>query len=622
MFVFCPSALASEEENSIQGHAAWVKAHYTKYEYRIPMRDGKKLFTTVYAPKDTSRAYPIMLYRTPYSIRPYGVHSYPTRLGPSDLFAREGFIFVYQDVRGRMGSEGKFIHVRPHKPVKTSPQDIDESSDTYDTIEWLVRNISNHNGSVGQLGISYPGFYAAMGTIRSHPALKAVSPQAPVGDWFIGDDFHHSGALYLVHAFRYFWRFEKPMEELMRHSPSRFDYQTPDGYEFYLNLGPLSNVNKKYFKNDGAFWDELMEHGTYDEFWKARDIRPHLRSVRPAVMTVAGWFDAEDLFGPLEVYHSIEDHNPGIFNILVVGPWSRGQWASGDGEKLGHVQFAAKTSLFYREKIELPFFKHFLKGKGELDLPEAFVFETGTNQWRRYHAWPPRTVTPKTLYLNEGGRLSFKPSIEESLSAFDEYISDPAKPVPYISNIAIEMTREHMTDDQRFASSRTDVLVYETDVLEEDITIAGPITASLYVSTSGTDADWVVKLIDVYPGDFPDPDPNPMGVRMGGYQQLVRGEVMRGKFRNGCETPEPFKPGQVTKVEYVMPDAYHTFRRGHRIMVQVQSSWLPLVDRNPQTFVDIYRAKREDFQKANQRVYRSRGASSSIRLNFLANGPN
>ncbi len=598
--------------------AAYVKAHYTKHEYLVPMRDGVRLFTSVYLPKDQTRKYPFLILRTPYSVRPYGADRYPERLGPSTLFTREGFIFVYQDVRGRMASEGEFVHVRPHKPSKSGPADIDESTDTYDTIEWLLKHIPNHNGRAGLWGISYPGFYAAAGMIDSHPALKAVSPQAPIADWFLGDDWHHNGAFYLAHTFTFFYRFGTPVEEPTRRAPEPFDYKTPDGYEFYLQLGPLANANEKYFKNRIPFWNELMEHGTYDEFWQARNLLPHLNRIRAAVMTVGGWFDAEDLYGPLKIYESTEQRNPGIVNFLVMGPWRHGGW-SGDAEadRLGPVSFHSKTGPYYREKIELAFFVRFLKDQPDVFEPaEAFIFETGTNQWRRYDAWPPRQARPVTLYLQPGGGLSTKPPAA-SRDAFDEYVSDPAKPVPYIPYIAQGMTVEHMVDDQRFAARRTDVLVYGTRELDTDLTLAGPIKPTLFVSTTGTDSDFVVKLIDVYPGDFPDPDPNPAGVRMGGYQQLVRGEVFRGKFRNSFEKPEPFVPGQVSRIEFVMPDVHHTFRRGHRIMIQIQSSWFPLVDRNPQKFVDIYKAGESDFQKATQRVYRSAEHASRIEVRLL-----
>lgn len=595
----------------------YIKAHYTKYEFRIPVRDGKKLFTAVYVPKDTSQTCPVLLLRTPYSVGPYGVDNYKTSLGPSEKLAKEGYIFAYQDVRGRNESEGEFVNVRPHIPNKRGPNDVDESSDTYDTIDWLVKNVANNNGRVGMWGISYPGFYAAMGAIDAHPALKASSPQAPVADWFIGDDFHHNGAFFLVHAFNFFASFGRPRPERATIPQPRFEHGTPDGYQFFLDIGPLANADERHFKNKIAFWQELMAHGAYDDFWKARNILPHLKKMRPAMMTVGGWFDAEDVYGPLKVYESVEKSSPGAFNILVEGPWSHGQWGRGDGDRLGYVQFNAKTSEFYRDNIEFPFFEYHLKGKGELKLPEAYVFETGRNRWRQHDSWPPKNATVKSLYFRAGGQLSYEAPADESVTAFDEYISDPAKPVPFLSTIGIGMSYSYMVDDQRFASRRTDVLVYQTEELEEDVTVAGPITASLHVSTSGTDSDWVVKLIDVYPDNYPDPSPNPADVRMGGFQQLVRGEPFRGKFRNSFEKPEPFEPGQVTKVEFVMPDVYHTFRSGHRIMVHVQSTWFPLVDRNPQKFIDIYNAKESDFQKATQRVYRSKTHASAVRLNIL-----
>jgi putative CocE/NonD family hydrolase len=592
---------------------AYLKEHYTKFEYQIPMRDGVKLFTAAYVPKDASRSYPMLLQRTPYGLRPYGASNYPTPRGPLKYYAKEGFIFIYQDVRGRNASEGQFVHVRPHQAAK-GPKEIDESTDTYDTIDWLVKHVPLNNGNVGLQGISYPGFYSAAGMIDAHPALKSVSPQAPVTDWFVGDDFRHNGALYLAHAFRFLSFFGQPLTKPTRQSPVPFDFATPDGYEFYLNLGPLDEVQERHFEKDVIFWNELHEHGTYDDFWKERTILPHLKNVRPAVMTVGGWFDAEDLFGPLAVYRANEAQSPGAYNTLVIGPWSHGAWHGGDGERLGHLAFHQKTADFYRRSIELPFLKHFLKGGEKPELPEAYVFETGTNQWRKYASWPPKSVVEKTLFFHPGGKLGFEPPAKGDAADFDEYVSDPAKPVPFIPNTAIGMTDEHMVDDQRFAASRPDVLVYVSEPLEEDFTIAGPISPKLFVSTTGTDADWVVKLIDVYSGDYPNPDPNPTGVQMGGYQQLVRGEVMRGKFRDSFEKPEPFEPGKVTKVEYVMPDAYHTFRRGHRIMVQVQSSWFPLVDRNPQKFMDIYHAKAGDFQKATQRVYRSAESPSQVRV--------
>jgi putative CocE/NonD family hydrolase len=592
-----------------------IKAGYTKREAEIPMRDGKKLFTSIYIPKDATKAYPIMLTRTPYSVSPYGADKFKTALGPSSLFSKEGFIFVYQDVRGRNLSEGDFVNVRPHRPAKTGTEEVDESSDTYDTIEWLTKNVPNQNGRVGMWGISYPGFYTAMGMIDAHPALKAASPQAPVCDWFVGDDFHHNGALYLAHAYRFLDRFghprAKPMLQVAPPGP-----KARDGYPYFLEMGPLPNADdERHFKGDVAFWSEMMRHPNYDDYWKARNIRPHLKAVKPAVLTVGGWFDAEDLFGALKVYDAVEAQSPGATNTIVMGPWYHGQWAGGDGDSLGHVRFGSKTSLFYREHVEFPFFMHHLKGAPDAKLPEAYMFETGSNKWREFAEWPPKNAKPRAFWFRAGGVLSTETPRDES--GFDEYVSDPAKPVPYIPGQATGMTREHMVDDQRFAASRPDVLVYQTEPLAEEITIGGAITPSLHVSTTGTDSDWVVKLIDVYPDDERDPEPNPAGIRMAGYQQLLRGECFRGRFRKSFETPEPFTPGKAEKVEYVMPDTLHTFRRGHRIMVQVQSSWFPLVDRNPQTYVDIYSAKEGDFQKATQRIYRSKDAPSGVKVFVL-----
>ncbi|HJT35259.1 MAG TPA: CocE/NonD family hydrolase [Pirellulales bacterium] len=591
----------------------YVKANYTKYEYRIPMRDGKRLFTTVYVPKDDAQTWPMLLTRTPYSAGPYGADRYKSDLGPSPLFGKEGYIFVYQDVRGRWMSEGEFVNMRPYVPEKNGPNDIDETSDTWDTIDWLTRHVPNHNGKVGMWGISYPGFYTAAGMIDAHPALKAASPQAPVTDWFVGDDWHHNGALFLPHLFNFMANFGRPRPEPVKKMRPHFEHETPDGYDFFLRLGTLADANAKYFEDQVAFWNDAMQHGTYDDFWKARNLRQHLRNIRPAVMTVGGWFDAENLFGALETYKHVEQSSPDSANMLVIGPWRHGGWSSDDGSKLGDVSFNSKVSGFYREKIELPFFEFHLKGKGDFKPPEAWVFETGVNQWRRHERWPPAAAKAKPIYLGAGGRLSFEPP-EEKEPTYDEYVSDPDRPVPFIDQITNAMAAEYMIADQRFAARRPDVLVYQTDVLEEDVTIAGPLRAELQVSTSGTDSDWIVKLIDVYPDDYPDPNPNPSGVRMGGYQQLVRGDVMRGKFRNSLEKPEAFTPGEPTAVNFALPDAYHTFRSGHRIMVQVQSTWFPLVDRNPQQLMDIYHAKPADFRRATQRLYRSGKLASRIVL--------
>lgn len=610
VLILLPLALATLTfQLTAQSDDAEVKAHYTKTEQQITMRDGVKLFTTIYTPKDQSHRYPIMLYRTPYSVAPYGPDAYRTSLGPSSLFQQEKYIFVYQDVRGRLMSEGEFVDVRPHKPKKSGPKDIDESTDTYDTIEWLVKNVPNNNGRVGMWGISYPGFYASMGVIDAHPALKAASPQAPIADWFIGDDFHHNGALFLPHTFNFFSSFGLPRPKPTTEGPRRqFEHGTTDGYRFFLDLGPLSNANTKYLKNEIAFWNEILKHPNYDDFWQARNIRPHLRNIKPAVMTVGGWFDAEDLFGALATYKTIEETNPGARNTLVMGPWFHGGWARSDGDQLGSVSFGQKTSLAYRETVELPFFNCLLKDKCGAQLPEATMFETGSNQWRRYDSWPPKNVEQREIYLGANGGLSFT-APQGATNAFDEYVSDPAHPVPFINSIAIGMTREYMVDDQRFAATRPDVLVYQTEALDRDVTLAGPIKATLFVSTSGTDSDFVVKLIDVFPNNAPEP--------MEGYQMLVRGEPMRAKFRNSFSKPEAMEPGKVTKVEFTLPDVNHAFLRGHRIMIQIQSSWFPLVDRNPQKFVDIYQATEADFQKATQRVYRAGANASRLSVSVL-----
>jgi putative CocE/NonD family hydrolase len=594
-----------------------IRANYTKYEYQIPMRDGVKLFTAVYVPKDDSQTYPMMLIRTPYNVAPYGADKYPNELRPGALYAQSGYIFVYQDVRGRWMSEGEYMNVRPHNPAKKA-QEIDESSDTYDTVDWLIKNVKGHNSKVGITGISYPGFYTVCGMIDAHPAVKAVSPQAPVTDWFIGDDWHHNGCLFLPHCFNFMYGFVKARPEpTKKFGRPSFEHDTPDGYKFFLDMGPLKNADAKHYKGEIGFWKEVMQHGTYDEFWKARNIRAHVKNIKPAVMTVGGWYDAENLFGALEIYKHAEANSPPPNNHLVMGPWDHGGWSRPDGDKHGDIRFGAKTADYYRETIEFPFFEYHLKGKGNNKHPKAWAFETGTNVWRKHDTWPPKN-TPTAFNLTHDGRLSSGDGLRLPLEdTFDEFMSDPAKPVPFINKTSIGMAAEYMTADQRFASSRPDVLVYQTPVLKNDLTIAGPIEVELYVSTTGTDADWVVKVIDVYPDDYPDPEPNPTGVRMGGYQQLVRGEPFRGKFRNSFESPEPFKPGEVTKIKFAMPDVYHTLRPGHRLMVQVQSTWFPLVDRNPQTFCDIYTASEKDFKKQTHRVFRDEKHPSRITVGVV-----
>jgi putative CocE/NonD family hydrolase len=583
----------------------YIKAHYTKTEHQIAMRDGVRLFTAVYAPKDTSRTYPILLTRTQSGVEPYGADQYHKTLGPSAFFGKEGYIFVYQDIRGRWMSEGTFLRLRPHHPAR-GPKDIDESSDTYDTIDWLLKNVSNHNGKVGHWGLSYRGWLVAAGMLDAHPALKAASPQAPVIDTFAGDDWRHNGATYLAHSYFYAHRVgvssAKPVHEPFYPKPQ---FDTPDGYDFFLRQGSLADIDARHVKGQNTLWNDLLQHPNYDQCWQSRNLRPHLKNIKPALLTVGGWFDAEDLFGVLEAHRCFEAD--GANNVLVMGPWIHGGWNFTSGAALGPVSFDANTAEFYREQVELPFFNYHLKGEGKLDLPKALVFETGANQWRRFASWPPPGIKPLALYLHRGNRLVRGESPSEA-KAFDEYVSDPARPVPHTEAIETRMGPEYMAGDQRFAARRPDVVVYASEPLADPLTLAGPIAVELQVSTSGSDSDWIVKLIDVHP---------PPG-RMGGYQQLVRGEVMRGRFRNSLERPEPFEPGQPTALNFKLPDVCHTFRAGHKLMVQVHSTWFPLVERNPQTYVDIAHAKPHDFRKATQRVYRSKEMPSRVIVQVLS----
>ena len=593
-----------------------VRARYTKYEYSIPMRDGVRIFTSIYTPKDTAQTYPFLLTRTPYNVAPYGVDNYRASLGPSEHFEKEGFIFVYQDARGRHMSEGEFQQVRPHVPNKKSNKDIDESSDTYDTIEWLLKNIPNHNGKVGMIGISQPGFHVAASIIDSHPALKAASPQAPTADYYINDDVYHNGAFMLAANFGFYGFFTPRKGDPETPRPRvPFDMGTPDAYDFFLNMGTLSEANQKFFEGKATYLQEIVDHPNYDEFWQGRSLWKFMNNVKCAVLNVGGWFDAEDPMGPFHIYRAVEKQNPGTINVLAMGPWSHGGWSRGSGDKLGNLNFGVKTGEYFREQIQFPFFMHFLKDKNN-EIPEASMFVTGLNEWRKHSQWPPKDAVPMTLFLQAGGK--FKTTAPPENSAFDEYVSDPSRPVPYLSYTVDGMTSDYMTEDQRFAAQRPDVLVYKTEILENDLTIAGPIKVNLNVATSGTDSDFVVKVIDVYPNTFPTP-PAPAGqrlpenaVQMGGYQQLVHGEPFRAKFRKSFEKPEPMIPNQPAEISFAMPDVYHTFRKGHRVMIQVQSSWFPLVDRNPQKFMEIPKAKDGDFQKATQRVYRGRSLNSSI----------
>ena len=583
--------------------SAYIHDNYTKIEKLIPMRDGIKLFTSIYIPKDTKEKYPFILSRTPYSVAPYGADKYKTALGPSGLFIREGYIFVYQDVRGKWMSEGEFVNTRPFNPNKKTKNDIDESSDTYDTVDWLLKNIPNNNGRVGVWGISYPGFYATATILSGHPAIKAVSPQAPVTDWFIGDDITHNGAFFLGN-FLFFSNFGHVRPKPTTQPEQRLDIGTKDGYQFFLRNGTFTDLNEKYYKNQIPVWIDFMNHGTYDAYWQSRTPLPHLKNVRPAVLSVGGWFDAEDLYGPLKTFEAINKLSPGADDRLVMGPWFHGGFARGNGSSFGNIDFGSETSVYYREKIEFPFFNYYLKGKGSLNLPKASIFETGTNQWKAYKQWPPADVKDENIYLGRNSSLSF--DADKSADAtFDEYVSDPKKPVPFTASITTSPDREYMIEDQRFAATRPDVLVYYTGSLDQNVTLAGPIIADLFISTSGTDADYVVKVIDVFPDTAKNNANTPPNIQFSEYQELIRADVIRAKFRNSLSNPEPLVPGKVTEVKFELRDVAHTFLKGHKIMVQVQSSWFPLVDRNPNQFIDIYHAKESDYKKATERIYTS-----------------
>ncbi|WP_454802676.1 CocE/NonD family hydrolase [Mucilaginibacter phyllosphaerae] len=582
--------------------SVWFVNNYVKKEVQIPMRDGAKLFTSVYAPKEASEKHPILITRTPYSCAPYGDkyraywHSFMMQ------YCREGYIMVTQDIRGRWMSEGRFEVVRPFNPNKKTKKDIDEASDTYDTIDWLVKNTPNNNGKVGVTGISFPGFYATMAALSGHPALKAVSPQAPVTDRFFGDDDHHNGVLFIEDAFDFHvgYGFSQPRPKPTTENAPAYDFPDKDKYSFYLKTGALPNFTK--IAGDSLeFWNNMMKHPNFDDWWKARDARTGIKNVKPAMLVVGGLFDAEDNYGAWNTYQALVKQSPATTSKLVVGPWYHGQWASGNGTHLGNINFGSNTAEWYTQNIEVPFFNYYLKGKGSIDgISKATVFFSGENQWRKFKEWPVTDAIPTPVYLRQGGGLSFQ-AIQTFAPSFDNYVSDPAKPVPYADGVLTYRTREYMTDDQRFAAQRPDVLVYTMDVLDKDVTIGGPVVADLLVKITGTDADFVVKLIDVYPDDAGmNPDTKYL---MGGYQMLVRGDIMRGRYRNSFSKPEAFVPGQTAQVKFTMPDVAHTFKKGHRIMIQVQSSWFPLADRNPQQFVDIYQAKDSDFKKETISIY-------------------
>lgn len=603
-----------------------VRALYTKREVMIPMRDGVKLHTAIYAPKDATKPFPILLRRTPYSCKPYGADAFPETPGPTDLFTDAGYAFAIQDVRGAWMSEGEFEDVRPQIADKKSKSDVDESSDSFDTVEWLVKNVAGNNGKVGMWGISYPGFYAAAGMIDAHPALKAVSPQAPIADWW-WDDFHHNGALFLPHAFLFLAGFGQPRPKPTTERNARFDAGTPDGYEFFSRAS-VAELGRQHLKGQVRFWNDLMEHPTYDEFWKARDLRPHLKRVAPAVMTVGGLFDAEDLFGAFATYGAIERQNPGVANTLVMGPWVHGGWARTDGDSLGQARFGSKTAEYYREHVEKPFFDHHLLGAPDPKLPEALVFDTGTNEWRRFDSWEVRHGG--VFQLGAGGRLDGRgtwingspgvasgpgPYFADPAAGDDvvaRFTSDPSRPVPHTQAITIGMNKDYMVEDQRFAARRPDVATFETERLAQDTVFRGPLSVSLRVSTDATDADWIVKLVDVFPDDAEDPQDLPLaaGQRNAGYHMLVRSDVMPGRFRRGFEQAVPFEPGVIDTVSFELWGVMHTFKKGHRIQVQVQSTWFPLVPRNPQVFrADPWEANPSEMRVATHSIHAGSGFS-------------
>ena len=594
-----------------------VRDHYDKLEAQIPMRDGVKLFVAIYTPKDKSKNYPILLNRTPYGVGPYGPNQYSFGLGPSQHMVREGYIFVHQDVRGRWMSEGKYDNMRPHVMGKLP---IDESSDTYDTIEWLLENVPGNNGKVGMWGISYPGFYAAAALPEHHPALVAASPQAPISDFFF-DDFHHNGAYllsYFIATSTFGYQHSGPTDKQWY---SDIKPETRDGYQFYMSLGALSNA-KKYFGPDNFFWNELSSHPNYDEFWQARSLLPHLASpIKTNVLTVGGLFDAEDLYGPLHIYQQIEKNNPGTHNTLVMGPWSHGAWAGGPGvNRVGNIVFGSGINNWYQREVEAPFFRHFLKGEGAKPQYEAMIFDTGKLAWNQFEQWPPSLAVPGRIYLHGNGGIGPQPQ-SEAEPAFREFVSDPANPVTEQrrEDVRVQFTpREYMTSDQRFASERPDVLVFQSEVLEQDWTMVGDITANLFVSTDHTDCDWIVKVIDVFPADTPNDPATPQGVKLGGYQMMVRGDVMRGRFRNDFARPEPFVPHEITPVRVPLQDICHTFKKGHRVMIHVQSTWFPLIDRCPQNYVaNIFEAQDEDFAAAQHRVFLSGEHASYLEIRTL-----
>ena len=611
LLAFCSTA----QPRSENPNAAYVKDNYTKYEYEIPMRDGKKLFTSVYVPKEQSKKYPFMMDRTPYSVGPYGADKYKGSLGPSPAFLHDGYIFVYQDVRGRFMSEGIYEEMMPEKEVHKTNNDVDEGTDTYDTIDWLLKNIPNNNGKVGVWGISYPGFYTTASLLSRHPALVAASPQAPMSDLW-RDDGWHNGAFFLVANFGFYPGFTNRQDDkpTQRHS-GRKNPRTNDGYDFILKMGPMKNTNAKYYKDTIRLWNEMMDHPDYDQHWKDRNVLYHLHDIKTAVLVTGGWYDAEDLYGAINTYKTLVKKNPKTAVYFTMGPWVHGGWAGGAGDHLGDVDFGGPTGPHYRDDIEFKFFSHYLKGT-EMNIAPVNTFETGVNKWHEYKTWPPADAQEKQLYLLSGGKLSFT-APTGSKDTYDEYVSDPDNPVPFLDHKSMDMDRDYMTADQRFLADRKDVLSYTSDALTDDVTIAGNIWANLKVSTTGTDADFVVKVLDVYPDTASNNKFTRKDIKMAGYEQMVRSEPIRGKYRNAFDKPEPFIPGKITPVNWELQDVLHTFKKGHKIMIQVQSTWFPLIDRNPQTFVDIMKCDTSAFKKATHRIYTSKANPSFLKVRVM-----
>lgn len=597
---------------------ARVRAQYVKREVSIPMRDGTKLFTAIYVPRDTSRRVPIMLMRTPYGVAPYGADEYPAQLGPFPDFDREGWIFVNQDVRGRYMSEGHYAFMTPHRGPQRPAGATDESTDTHDTIEWILKNVAHHNGRVGTWGNSAPGFFVAAGMLDAHPALKLAYPSAPMIDWWMGDDRHMNGLFKLSQTYNFMKNFDQPRTGLITRYPPGPDARTTDGYAWHLGVGAMSKYGPGPLQGRSAFWDSIAAHPDYDQFWQSRAIWKHVKNVSPAVLLVGGWYDVEDPYGMLRLNQSLREQSATTRQMFVVGPWSHGGWNRADFATFGAFSNGGPTGAFFRDSVGKPAFRCYLKDdcRGE-PLAGALVFEAGTNRWRRFDAWPPRGASPRPLYLREAGRAEFTAPTAGGAGAADRYVSDPAKPVPYTMGNTFGFNAMYPTEDQRFASRRPDVLVYRSDVLTEDVTVAGPVSALLHVASTGTDADFVVKLIDQYPADTPPEYEG--GPRLDGYERLVRPGAARARWRRGYERSIPLKAGVADTVRVPLDDVFHTFRKGHRLVIHVQSTWYPAVDRNPQTFLpNIYRATDADYRVATMTVFRSPARASHVMLPVLA----